>query len=350
MATSSLPRFSIIVLGYNQEKTIEAAIRSVLEQNYDGEMEIILSDDCSTDSTYSIMEDCAKRYKGPIRIVLNRSEKNLGRGKHLEQAISLASYEWIMRQDGDDYSFPYRCHVYAQAIDANPDALLIRSKTTPVEFDVGESFSRPNFEKQPEHINTLPFHDVPSKSVWLGAYLILRKKFFEDIREWPITPSYEDDLHGLYAWLLGNIYDIDVSTYYYGVHANNVSTISSKTMFASISSVIEGEKKIQKMKRELLDVKKIGLQFCQNLLSPQNTINTIRSKKELLLEIDMRQKFIDEIEEDLQWWNRSFTFRFKNKKPGYLGLIRSLPIKLYAISMVALFKLIKIKRFIFSKN
>ena len=109
MNSSRLPSISIILTGHNQEHCIRDAIRSVFGQDYEGPVEIILSDDGSSDGTFAVMQEMAAQYRGPYRVILNRNETPLGRGPHIRQAVGLASHEWILRQDGDDCSFPWRC-------------------------------------------------------------------------------------------------------------------------------------------------------------------------------------------------------------------------------------------------
>ena len=45
-------------LSHNREKYIRAAIESAFAQDYEGEMEYIFSDDCSTDRTFEIIQEC----------------------------------------------------------------------------------------------------------------------------------------------------------------------------------------------------------------------------------------------------------------------------------------------------
>ena len=47
---------SVIIPVYNREKTIEEAVRSVLVQTY-ANLEILVVDDCSTDSTVAVVEN-----------------------------------------------------------------------------------------------------------------------------------------------------------------------------------------------------------------------------------------------------------------------------------------------------
>ena len=71
-------------------------------------LEVVLSDDCSNDATFEIMQSMAREYKGPHSIVLNRNEKRLGVGAHINRIIQLCRGDWIVASAGDDVSMPER--------------------------------------------------------------------------------------------------------------------------------------------------------------------------------------------------------------------------------------------------
>ncbi len=99
---------SYVLTAYNIENFIEESIQCAFNQTYEP-LEIILSDDCSTDRTYEIMERMANEYKGPHKIVLNRNPENLGITKHMNKAyLELATGEIIIAAHGDDISLPER--------------------------------------------------------------------------------------------------------------------------------------------------------------------------------------------------------------------------------------------------
>lgn len=102
------PLISYVVTAYNIEKYIEESVQCAFDQTY-FPLEIVLSDDCSTDRTYEIMERMAKTYKGPHSIVLNRNAVNLGITGHMNKAyLELASGDLIVAAHGDDISLPER--------------------------------------------------------------------------------------------------------------------------------------------------------------------------------------------------------------------------------------------------
>ena len=64
-------RATAMVFGHNQAHFIEETIFAVLDQNFEG-LEVILSDNGSSDNTFEIMSQIALAYAGPHKIVLNK--------------------------------------------------------------------------------------------------------------------------------------------------------------------------------------------------------------------------------------------------------------------------------------
>ena len=96
MDDSSL--ISVIMPAYNAEKTIEAAICSVLDQTYDN-YELIIIDDCSSDATAAIIEKYAKE-KHAIRICRNNCNKGIAYSRNT--GIVASKGKWVAFLDSDD--------------------------------------------------------------------------------------------------------------------------------------------------------------------------------------------------------------------------------------------------------
>lgn len=101
------PTVSFILFAYKQEKFVSEAVDSALAQTY-CPLEIILSDDCSPDATFAIMQERAACYRGPHKVVLLRNEVNLGLAAHINQAFSRATGDIVIMAAGDDISVPER--------------------------------------------------------------------------------------------------------------------------------------------------------------------------------------------------------------------------------------------------
>ena len=89
---------SIIMPAYNSEKYIKKAIISVCRQNYP-DWELIVIDDCSTDSTADIVKKLAE---SDSRIHYMKNPRNSGVAKSRNRGIAYASGEWIAFLDSDD--------------------------------------------------------------------------------------------------------------------------------------------------------------------------------------------------------------------------------------------------------
>lgn len=101
------PRVTFFLMCYNQESFVEHAAQSILDQDCEP-LEIIFSDDCSTDATYELLKSIARSYEGRHRVIVRQNEHNLGIGAHLNAIIAQASGELLIAAAGDDISFPHR--------------------------------------------------------------------------------------------------------------------------------------------------------------------------------------------------------------------------------------------------
>ena len=101
------PLVSFVLLAYNQERFIREAVEGAFAQTY-APMEIILSDDSSTDRTFEIMSEMADKYTGRNLVVLNQNSTNLGIGAHVNRALEMATGKLFVFAAGDDISLPHR--------------------------------------------------------------------------------------------------------------------------------------------------------------------------------------------------------------------------------------------------
>jgi glycosyltransferase involved in cell wall biosynthesis len=109
---------SVIVVTYNHEDFIAQAIESVLAQSTDRLLEVIISEDKSTDRTRDIVKDYARRDKR-IRLIL--SERNVRSNEVVARALRSAVGRYVCILDGDDYWLASdKLEHQATFLDANP--------------------------------------------------------------------------------------------------------------------------------------------------------------------------------------------------------------------------------------
>lgn len=97
------PLVTFALFAYNQEKYIREAVEAAFAQDY-SPLEIIISDDRSTDGTFGIISDLASDYRGPHRVVARQSAENRGSLLHVAEVAGLAKGELLVLAAGDDIS------------------------------------------------------------------------------------------------------------------------------------------------------------------------------------------------------------------------------------------------------
>ena len=136
--SAAAPRASLLLLAYNQERYVEEAARSCLAQESEP-LEIVFSDDASSDRTHDILRSVAAGYRGPHRVVVRRNEANLGITGHYNRLIEASCGELLITAAADDSSHRDRAAQLLAAWDATGGrADLISSHLVDVDAEGGE--------------------------------------------------------------------------------------------------------------------------------------------------------------------------------------------------------------------
>lgn len=91
----------VILISYNQQQYIRQAIESILMQKFDGEVEVIVADDCSKDSTFDIIKEYES--KSPFRFVYMPRETNVGMRMNYKRAFAACDGDYMAILEGDDW-------------------------------------------------------------------------------------------------------------------------------------------------------------------------------------------------------------------------------------------------------
>ena len=119
----SKPLISVIMSVYNEQQYIGEALMSILTQTVQ-DFEIIIFDDGSTDHTIDIVNKLQDK-----RVRVYQNEQNRGLTSNLNQALEMASGQYIARMDGDDISMPKRFERQIRYLNTHPDIMLISCQT-----------------------------------------------------------------------------------------------------------------------------------------------------------------------------------------------------------------------------
>lgn len=113
---------SVIILTYNHEDFIAKAIEGVYMQNTNIPIELIISNDCSTDNTDLIIKELIQKCPENIDLKYYKHEKNLGATPNFYWALKQATGDYLTFCEGDDYwSSPEKLQTQYDFLLANPD-------------------------------------------------------------------------------------------------------------------------------------------------------------------------------------------------------------------------------------
>ncbi len=232
-------------MGHNQENFMAACVDSVLSQEYDGKLEIILCDDCSTDRTYDIMQQKAAAYTGPHTVIAHRCPTNGKVAVNMNVAASLSHGDWLMRVDGDDILHPDRTRLTALAIMRYPQATAISGKLIPFEN------TPPAIDNPPDDAldffvadkSQISATHKPAGLEWWGCMMTLSRRIFSEFGDLPaICNVLDDTMFATRALMLGQFVIIrNGILLYYRRHAGNISSAAESSSHKSILQLMRAD-------------------------------------------------------------------------------------------------------------
>jgi glycosyltransferase involved in cell wall biosynthesis len=112
---------SVVIPAYNHQQYIVEALNSVYDQSYQN-IELILLDDCSKDSTLKVAQQWADEKKASerfTRVIIEKNAANLGAHNTINRGLSLAKGNALTILNSDDVYAKNRVETLMQAAEAN---------------------------------------------------------------------------------------------------------------------------------------------------------------------------------------------------------------------------------------
>lgn len=227
---STVPLVSICSTTYNLEKYIAQAIESWLAQETDFLVEIIIADDCSTDSTRSIIDKYQQSY--PDKIKLLTSDKNLRMLPNFIRSLKAAQGKYIAVCDGDDYWVdPKKLQKQVDFMEKNPDFSSIYTNSYLRDESTGAlTIAKLNLWDTAESEGLLDHDDfmpdnIPLSPGHISGYLF-RNHLLDSYPDWFYTCDNVTDFP-LFMMLskFGKAKFINDVTSVYRLHAKSTSTV-----------------------------------------------------------------------------------------------------------------------------
>jgi glycosyltransferase involved in cell wall biosynthesis len=202
---------------YNVEKYVEEALTSILNQTY-RTIEIILIDDCSTDSTF---EKCLKVSRYDDRVRLYKNEKNSKICFTLNRALYLSKGDLIARMDGDDISCCDRIALKVKFLELNPKVALVGCSLNAIN-GAGDYIGKTKHYADFRFLKRTIKYITPCSHVWVA-----RRSLYEDLNGYREIAGAEDYDFLLRAITAGYIISNLENYYGYTVRIARVGNTSS---------------------------------------------------------------------------------------------------------------------------
>ncbi len=221
---------SVCMITYNHEKFIRQAIEGVLMQQTDFPIELVIGEDCSTDSTRALCVEYADKHPEIIRLL--PSDNNLGIMPNFIKTLQACTGKYIALCEGDDYwTDPLKLKKQVEFLEKN-DAYAGIANQVYVQYDnilINTHLYRINTKDKlalNDFVGSLPFHTSSFlfRKVLLNGFL-------------PPEGITSGD-RSLFTYIAGkgNIKFLDQPM---GVYRRNTSSISHNLMLSSFINDIK---------------------------------------------------------------------------------------------------------------
>lgn len=214
------PLVSFVLFHYNQENLVARAMKAALAQDYHP-LEIIVSDDCSSDGTWAAIQEIAASYHGSHRLRTVRNESNMGIGPHVGKVGMMAQGELIVQADGDDISAPDRVsRIVAEWVaQGKPEGALHSAVRIPDKH--GHYRISRGRGADPDKASLDYFVRNQFRGQFYGAAAAYTKGVFS--RFPPLCSGFEDVALNFRALLIGRVMYVDGALVDYNISDDSVS-------------------------------------------------------------------------------------------------------------------------------
>ena len=246
---------SIAVATYNGEQFLRQQLDSIYNQTYP-RIEVVVSDDCSTDKTIKILEEYQSRYG----LIYSSNDFNLGLIKNFEKVISLCSGDYIALSDQDDVWKPKKIETLLREIGEysliySPTTEVIDFEGNPIE-DVGD-FTLAVMGRYQSHLVCKFGTGKPTKNLiaynWVVSHQVMFKKNLTEVAL-PIPNSipFHDAWLAICASKLNGIKFLNTSLMQYRLHSSSYTYIKKEKNSTSfvIPNLSDFSKKSKQKKLE----------------------------------------------------------------------------------------------------
>lgn len=236
---------------------MRAAIHDLFQQDAD-ELEIILSDDSSSDKTFEILSSETRQYRGRHHVSVHRTPANAGLNAHINRVLKFAKGDLIVPFAGDDRFDPSRVRKLATVCESE-NALLVHSLCLFIGPD-GAAVAPINQTASFYH-TVDPFDVALSRGLFIGATAAWRRELFTKYGPLPETTAYEDLVLGFRAALERRVSFLPEPVVHYRI-GTGISTRDAERQDSDAKRLADLQRYRDVLRARLADAISFGL--CKN--------------------------------------------------------------------------------------
>jgi glycosyltransferase involved in cell wall biosynthesis len=218
---------SVCMITYNHEKFISQAIEGVLAQKTKFPFELVIGEDCSTDTTSGICRKYATDY--PDIISLSAESVNLGAFRNGTKSLDACTGKYIALCEGDDYwTDPYKLQKQIDLLESHPESSFCFTKVDMLCEQSSISHSYQTMDNYPSSFSLSEYLDSYYPIPMLTKVFrrsILREYGSKDW-EWTKQVRYLDNVMHMCDLMNGRALFLNEVTGVYRVHDQSVTRLA----------------------------------------------------------------------------------------------------------------------------
>lgn len=275
------------MITYGHQKYIRQAIESILNQNVDFDIELILSNDCSPDKTDQVVQNILENHQKSYLIKYYFHKKNLGMMLNFQFALEKCSGKYIAICDGDDFWIDdLKLAKQIKFLDNNPEYVIhsgnseyiaeldslngakVINKTGNISFEIDDFYYQNNLISSTVMFRNLPINfDIFFKNSKFGDWslyvLLMQKSNLKAFRTFEVFSNYRvhnqntiTNINTLnyYDFHINHVLAIKKQIGYYGFPEKNINTLNNY-FFNKTKYCIENKLFIQASKTIIKNLK-----------------------------------------------------------------------------------------------
>ncbi len=213
---------SIAMATYNGSRYLRDQLDSILSQTIQ-DFEIVICDDCSTDSTMSLLDKYSAK---DSRIHVYQNEHNLGFKENFSKAISLCNGDYIALSDQDDIWMEDHLEMLFNALNEH-NAVLACGDATIIDSNGNEMGLTSSFI---DGMDAVPMNNIEKarhillcENSFQGSSMLMRRSLAERAIPIPSAIGFHDTWIAALACFFGGLTYIQAPVLRYRRHSHEVT-------------------------------------------------------------------------------------------------------------------------------